>query len=175
MSDAADQCSLFYEGSDIDSRMREYLLSVTCAAILASILSGFFDKKGSVSTVIKILCGVFVTLAVIRPVFQLDIPDITTYLSDLEWNSSAVTQQGILDAAQAQSNVIQQQAEAYVYDKAAQLGCEIQVIVTLNPEAPYQPISAQISGAVSPYAKSALTAILTEDLGIQKEAQQWIS
>lgn len=155
--------------------MREYLLSVTCAAILGSIISGFFDRKGSISTLIKVLCGVFVTLAVIRPAIQLDIPDINSYLSDLSQDYSTAAQQGVSDAAQAHCTVIQQQAEAYVYDKAAQLECDISVSITLHTEAPYQPVSARITGAVSPYAKNVLTAIMTEDLGIPKEEQQWIS
>lgn len=152
----------------------EYLLSVTCAAVLCSMISGFFNKKDSVSVLVKTLCRIFVTLAVLHPVLDLQMPDINDFLVDQSADYSQAAQQGIYDASQAQCAVIQQQSEAYVYDKAAQLDCQIQVSITLSTEAPYQPVRAQLTGTVSPYAKSVLTEVLANDLGIPKEEQQWI-
>ena len=155
------------------SSITEYLLSVACAAVLCSMISGFFKKKDGVSTLIHMLCRIFVTLAVLYPVLDIEITDFDEFLVE-ETGYADAAEQGIAEAVTAQCAVIQQRSEAYVCDKAAQMDCQLQVSITLNTEAPYQPVHARMEGSVSPYAKRLLTKILVNDLGIPEEEQQWI-
>ena len=173
MLDAVDQHCVFYEGCGIMTAIREYLLSVTCAAILSSLITRFFSKKDGVSTIIRILCGMFVSLTVLQPVLNIQVPDVNM-LYGFDDDFSQVAQEGILSAQQAQCAVIQQKSEEYIYDKAARLGCEIEIHITVSPDQPFQPIHAQIRGAVSPYAKQILINTIQDDLGIPAEEQQWI-
>lgn len=155
--------------------VREYLLSVSAAAILCSCVGAFFSKKGTVQTLVKTLCGIFVCLTVLSPVIRLSLPDLENYFSSFSLDGQAITDDAIRSAADAKCQVIMQQAEAYVYDKAAILGCDITVSIALETQEPYAPETIVITGNLSPYARSQLSDSIASDLGIPEEDQQWIS
>lgn len=137
-------------------------------------VSGFFKKKDSASSLIHTLCRLFVALTVLQPVLDFQMPRIDDLMADWDGDYALAAEQGQFDAVKAQCDVIQHETEAYIYDKADQLDCNIQVSITLSPDAPYAPIQAKMTGTVSPYAKSVLTDVLTNELGIPKEEQHWI-
>lgn len=155
--------------------VREYLLSVTAAAVVCSCIGAFFEKKGSIAVLVKTLCGIFVSLTVLRPVLNISLPDMENYISTYSADVQTVTEDAARSAANAQCEVIRQRAESYVYDKAAKLGCDISVCILLSEAEPYEPVEIQIKGKLSPYAKSQLSASITADLGIPEEEQHWNS
>lgn len=173
MPDAVDQRGVFYEGRVIMESIKQYLLSITTAAILSACICAFF-QKGTSAKLIRSLCGVFVSLTVLQPLVNLKLPNMELYIDSFSREANIVVEEGELIAGEAQCEVIKQQAEAYISDKAAQLACSLEVNVTLSKESPYQPIKVELKGDVSPYAKSQLTSSIEQDLGIPKEAQQWI-
>ena len=63
--------------------------------------------------------------------------------------------------------------ESYILEKAKALNCDLQVEVILSSDATPVPEQVRISGSISPYAKQAISTMLTEDLGIDREAQIW--
>jgi hypothetical protein len=68
---------------------------------------------------------------------------------------------------------IKARSEAYILDKAAELALSVEVEVTLSNDEIPLPVSVRVSGKASNYAKSRLQAIITQDLGINKEHQVW--
>lgn len=155
--------------------IREYLISVTAAAIISSCITAFFENAGSISKLIKVLCGIFVSLAVIRPIAGLDISAFQPQISAFSDSAEQIVSAAQEDSAQQQRNVIKEQAEAYVYNKATALGSKVSVCISLCDSPPYQPESIEISGQLSPFAKSQLSTIIQTDLGIPSEAQKWSS
>lgn len=155
--------------------VREYLLSVTAAAVLCGCIGTFFKKTDTVSSLIKTLCGVFVCLTVLRPLLQVSLPDIEDYFSSFSAKTNAVTLEAVQLADNEKCRVIKQQSESYICGKAAAMGCEISASITLSEDDPYAPAEITITGSVSPYAKSSLTALIASDLGIPKEDQHWSS
>lgn len=153
--------------------LRQYIISITAAAILCGILTGFFGKKGTISAVVKLLSGLFLALTVIRPWIQLEINDLSDFLDSISVSSSDAVQAGKTSAEDALRERIKAKTEAYILDKATAWDAELTVEITLSEADPPVPCAVCLSGRVSPYAKVQLSKMLEEDLGIAKEDQTW--
>ena len=152
-----------------------YLLRVTAAAILCAILKSLLGKEGTPAAMGKLLCGVFLAVTVLHPLTALRMGSLQVFSQDIAWKASQAVAQGESDAAQALRAGIKQRVEAYILDKAASLGAELTVEVTLTLDTPPAPGGARLEGKVSPYARTQLAELMTKELGIPKEAQQWLT
>ena len=70
------------------------------------------------------------------------------------------------------AQIISEQTEAYILDKAADLHANLHVEVTVGED--NLPTAVTLSGEASPYARRQIQAIIANDLGISKENQKWI-
>ena len=70
--------------------------------------------------------------------------------------------------------LIREKTQAYIWDKAMQLNTELSVQVTLQEDAgfPY-PCHVVLCGSVAPAVQKQLSRMITEDLGIPPEEQEW--
>ena len=75
-------------------------------------------------------------------------------------------------AGEAEGNIIKSRVQAYILDKADSFGTSLEVEVILDQD--HIPVSVELQGNISPYARAQLTEIIEEDLGIPKEHQLWI-
>ena len=147
-----------------------YVLSLITAALLGGIITGMLPG-GSCGKLLKLLCGVFLLAAVLRPLGELELPDLELWLSQQDLDAQAAVADG-LDFAQAQKRqVISQRLEAYILDKAAELGMDIVVELTLDKT--HCPQAALLTGSVSQSQRERLGEILETELGIPKECQHW--
>lgn len=154
--------------------IRQYLVSVTAAALLCSIVTGILGKKGSYSAIIKLLCGLFLAYTVVAPWTKIRLNDFSSYTDTLSAEAEQHVRSGEMYAQSETAAIIKMNAEAYILDKAASMGLDIEVEVTLGSSHPPLPESATIKGAVSPYAKEKLQVCFVNDLGIPKENLLWI-
>lgn len=153
--------------------IKAYLISVTAASLIHGIINTLVGKKGTTSTVIKLLAGLFLALTVIRPVVHLSIPELSGYIGSINTDAQLAVSQGEIMASEELAVIIKAQVEAYILDKAASLGVDMEVEVILSDGMPPLPAGVVLKGAVSPYAKSQLSRFIEEELGIPKGAQQW--
>lgn len=153
--------------------IREYLISVTAAALLCGILRSLTGEKGSVNGLLRLVSGIFLALTVIRPVKELTLGEFSFLPSDLLTEARAASEEGADYAQRAMERLIKEQCEAYILDKAQALGADIQVDIRVSGDSTPVPISSVVSGDLSPYAKSQLKQALETDLGIPEEDQQW--
>ena len=153
---------------------RQYIIAVTAAAIIGSIGVSVCDKKNASSAVVKLIVGIMMTLTMLKPLIEIEIGNLADYLSSVEVYASDSLEAGSMWADSATSVIIKERTESYILDKAASIGSQISIDITLSEHYPFTPSSATITGAVSPYAKSQLSEILVNDIGILKENQIWI-
>lgn len=153
--------------------LRQYLLSVIAAAIVSSCIMSLVGKSLTVSHLIRLLCGIFVTLTVLKPVTQLRMPSADQMFRNVADDAQLHIQKGIEEAVNEQKKIITQHTEAYVLEKASAYNCDLEVYILLSEEAPYEPIGIRLSGAVSPYAKRQISNWLVESMNIPMEAQEW--
>lgn len=153
--------------------LKAYLISVTAASIICSVVNVLAGKKGTVSTILKLLTGLFLALTVIRPVVSISLSEAGNYLGALSVDANAAVSTGKNMALEELGVIIKAETDAYILDKAASLGVDLEVDVILSDTAPPLPAEVILTGAVSPYAKARLSSLIEENVGIPKEAQQW--
>lgn len=153
--------------------IRNYLLTITAAAIIYAIVMLLTDKKSIYHTMSKIICGMFMTIAVLSPILNIRIQDIN-------WRSRGFFQEGQDIALNAQEDFrheltegIITQTQTYILTKADTLHANITAQVQLSEESSI-PWSVKLSGEISPYGKQLLTQYISQDLGIPEERQIWI-
>lgn len=154
--------------------IREYILSVCAAAIICSVVTVLTHGKTTVSQLVKLCSGIFLSLIVIRPLTDIDL----TVFADLTFSHISAAEEAASTgknlASDALTDIIKGRCEAYILDKAETLGAEITVEVTVSQDDIPVPVTAVIQGNVSPFAKSQLMSLLCNQLGIPKEDQKWV-
>ena len=151
--------------------MKNYLISVCCAAVLCGILKQIVGSSKMSSGMIRVLSGLFIAICIVSPWKNFRIDDLTQY-------NPLITAQGDLYAVTGYEmtqkkidKLIIQSTEAYILEKTNQLHAQVEVSVSLSEDS--IPVSVQITGQLSQEAKEELSAFLLNNIGIQKEMQIW--
>lgn len=155
--------------------LRQYLLSVTSAALLCGILNALIGKKGTIAAVSKLLCGIFLTVTLIKPLLNISVDNLMGTWDGYSLQAQAAVNKGEEISSDAVCQIIKQQAEAYILDKADSLGVSVTVEIKLSDDPLPVPESVTIYGNVAPYQRRQLCEILEKDLDISGEHQLWIT
>lgn len=151
--------------------MRSYILSVCAAAIIAAIL-GVLAGNGSVGKLVKMLSGLFLAVTLLGPLVQLKLPSPSAWIEDFSREGRDAAEEGIEKAREYSSAIISAEVEAYILDKAALLGADLDAAVTLDSNG--FPEAVTLTGKVSAFARERLARRLEEELGLGEEAQVWM-
>ena len=147
--------------------MSGYVLRLCCAALLCAAVNALCGGEKGLR---KLLCSVFLMLTALSPLGELELPELDPVT--LQRDAQAAVRSGTEQARDAQARCITEAVEAYVWNKAAGLGLELQVRVELGET--LTPKSLVLTGAASPLERQRLTQTLTGELGLGKEAVTWI-
>ncbi len=151
--------------------MREYTISLILTALLCGMLPGILSK-GTARELIQMTCGLVLVLAAIGPL-RSGSWDLWEAEIALSQDGGGMTAQGEAQARDAMADIIKRETQAYILDKAAQLGAEVSVELVLSESTPPLPAAVCISGAVSSSAREQLETIICTELGIAKENLTW--
>lgn len=151
--------------------VKEYILSVICAAILCAILTGISGEKGSTAPIRKLICGIFLSFTVIAPLGNLRLTDLLEPLGDIRQDALAASAMGQTLYQESLSQVISEQTEAYILDKANARG--VSLTVRVLPDESGKPHRVTMVGEISEAEQQKLMEILESELGIPKERQIW--
>ena len=147
--------------------MRAYLLKVICAAILCA-LTESLSANGPGKATRKLICGAFLTLALLSPLDGAALPQLE--LDALRRDAAAAVADGTAQAEKARMEIISDACVAYILNKAPEL--ELAVSVELDDEG--CPVSVELTGAASPLERQTLMEAIVRDLGIRKEKVRWM-
>lgn len=153
--------------------IREYLLSITAAGVLCSVVKRILGQKGTSVSVGKLITALFMLITVISPIKHFLSIDDFNFSMNFRQEAENVVQEGENFASTSIRKVIEERTEAYILDKAKEIGAEIDVTVYLTEDIYPVPYRARISGDVSPLQKLTIRNCL-EELGIAEEDQEWI-
>lgn len=148
-----------------------YVVSLTAAALVSGILLSMFPK-GVIRWLIQLVCGVFLTITALSPLTDVAIPDFSERIPDYRSRGEALSCMGENLAREETRVRIKQILEAYILDKAATAQAEITAEISVSDDG--IPESVILTGTFSGDARQQLEAVITNDLGIPKENQQWI-
>ena len=152
--------------------IREYIISVTSAAILCGVVKGLI-RKGPAHGILKIICGVFLAFTFLHPVMNIPLYSLTDpIIIKLEEGRDAIAD-GVKISEEASKQEISNRISEAVSKKAAELGLNLTVEVIFSDESVPIPIGLKIAGTASPYAKIQLQHYIRNELGISEEELNW--
>jgi len=149
---------------------KEYVLSVVTVALACSIVLQILPDSGR-KELLHIVCGVILTMVILRPVSDLRPEDLGDLLQYENVSAEPYLAAGESTASEVKKQYITNACEAYILNKAKAMGAEIVPAITLDEEC--LPVSAEIHGTADPQLREALERILMVDMGITKENQRW--
>ncbi len=152
--------------------MKAYILSVICAAVMCAIAADLSEKKSASAKILKLICGVFLSFTVIRPITDVKLEEFSIFTADITEDAFQIVDLGQSRTYDEMSAIITQEVTAYILDKAADVSPELRVDVELNEN--LIPCRIMVYGNLSPIQKHRLEEIIEQDLGIGKEDQVWI-
>lgn len=147
--------------------VRVWLMSILAVSLLCALAEALMPK-GPVKGVGKLVCGLVLAAVVVSPVVRLDLEGGRQWLED--WNVGLEQREEELkkQVDEEMKTIIEQEYEAYIVDKAAQLGaqCTARVECRQEGEGVYLPETVWISGSLAPQQREALSGALLEELGL---------
>lgn len=155
-------------------RLGSYILSVTTASILLSILQSLLKKQSSSAILLKLVGGLYLAFTVISPIADIRLDGMFDVPLSFYTQGNTVAGYGHQTAQSHLESIIKDQCETYILDKALSYQAELDVEVTLSDDEIPVPCSVQLRGPVSPYARAEVEQWLIHEMGISKENQQWI-
>lgn len=149
--------------------MKEWLLGVLAAAFLVSILNAMGGNWPG-QEIRRLVSGLLLTLAVFRPMGNLDltIPELEVFRAEGE----AAAEAGLEQADKMRHQHITQSYCAYILTKADGLGLQAEAEVAVGENG--FPQTVTIRACASPGERQELTGMIVRELGIEKEAVVWI-
>lgn len=151
--------------------MKQYILSVICAAVLCGIVADLAEKKGASAKILKLICGVFLSFTVIRPVTEVRLEEFSVFTADISQDAVYAADLGQKYIDNERASIITQEVTAYILEKAADDTEELTVDVVLDGD--LIPRRITLTGEISPAERRRLEQIIETDLGIAKEDQNW--
>lgn len=153
--------------------IRQYILSITGAAMICSICLAFFRKKSAYSSVIKMISGLFLTIVFIAPLVDFRFDKYVSFFESFSLEAEASAGIGSDYYEESFVALIKEKTEAYILDKAAQMGFSVQAEVTIGDGDPPLPTAVILEGNLPPLRRKMLTEQLSTDLNIAKENLVW--
>ena len=147
-----------------------WLVGVTCTAMLVALAEGLVPA-GAGRKICRLTGGLVLLLAMVQPVLKLDgdalTGALTRYRLDLEDQRQTLEEEN----SQVMQAIIEEQAGAYIQDKAQELGIDCQVEVTAQGEDYPIPQTVAIRGSLTAEQREALTRAIETDFAIPAQRQ----
>lgn len=152
--------------------LKEWLLSVTAAAILCALAQGLIPP-GPVRRVGRLTAGLVMAAALLAPLASLRGVEPEQWLES--WQPQEEVQGLEEQRDETMKTIIEEESGAYIVDKAAQLGaeCEVRVVCSSEKEGVFLPWQITVTGDLSPGQQEQMTRQIQEDLGVPPERQQY--
>ncbi len=157
------------------SFLREWILGITCAALLAALLAAFLPKRGGVRQAGHLAAGLLLMLAAVQPLSGLDFESLAATLAELRVSQSGRSEELATQSDEILKQIIESETEAYILDKANGLGIQCQVEVTYAADedgSPY-PVRVRVAGNLSEDQKEQLSQVLESELGLPAPRQEF--
>ena len=150
--------------------LRQYMLSLICAALMCSILIKLAKSTINVE-LIRMLCGLFLLLCFLSPFYQTDFATITEGAFSYTEDAHIAVEEGKNLASEMMLQGITEELKTYILGKAEEMDLALSVEISLDQHG--IPIAVILHGSAEPYQKENIAHILQSDLGIPKENQTW--
>lgn len=152
--------------------MKQWLIGFFASALLSAVALVIVpgNKKP-----VALAGGLIMLLAAVKPLTQVTYQDIAAQMAKYHIKADSLRTGISVGSNEIISLIIQEQTEAYILDKAQQMGLEVQVTVTTATASdgwPY-PDAVTITGQLTEGDKQRLGQIISSQLAIEPDRQEW--
>lgn len=151
--------------------MRSWLLGIVLTSLAAG-LARQLAPKGREQAMVRLVGGLLLALAILRPLAGGNWEGLELETGGLTLQSEALTDAYRKNQQEALSAIIAEKTEAYIWDKANQLGLVCTVTVTVSPGENGIPLPEGV--AIRGTYSGELARWLEEEVGIPAEKQIWL-
>lgn len=151
--------------------MKSWLLGIVLTSLAAG-LARQLAPKGREQAMVRLVGGLLLALAILRPLAGENWERLELETRGLEIQGEELADAYRKNQQEVLSTIIAEKTEAYIWDKANQLGLDCTVTVTVSPGENGIPLpeSVVIRGTYS----GELAKRLEEEVGIPAENQIWL-
>ena len=155
------------------SGVQAVLFRVVAAALAVSLITAV-PLKNAAERVIRTACGALLLIVLLGPLLRLRDIDPAQYLERFQIDENMIDG-ALLESRQRAGALITEQTAAYIWDKAEALGAEVRVEVTLASLSEHYsyPYAVTLTGSWTEAQRRALSAYISQTLGIPPERQTW--
>lgn len=159
----------------MNGAIKEYLLSVAASAMLLSLVQTVLPK-GAVRRVAVFIGGLLLILAVLSPIIDLDYDSLAQSITDIRIEAAEIEANVDLTDRELMADIIKERCRTYIWDKANELGADLEVEVTLSKDGDYPyPESVRLIGKATSEQRSQLTEFISRNMDIPPKRQEWRS
>ena len=154
--------------------IRQWIIAVTCAAMLAAILHSLLPKGGT-GAAGRLAGGLLLLIATVQPLLSLDYDSLAQSMTKLRLEEYRSDQELAEANSSLLEELIEQETRSYILDKAEELGMTCQVAVTceLQDEGIPFPKFVTVSGSFTQEQTDALSQIIEADLAVPVQNQTY--
>lgn len=155
--------------------IRSWITGITIAAVLVA-LAESLSPPGAVKKAGRLVGGLVLLLAVLKPVMGLDSHALAAVLSEYQLDMPQMETSVGIENAYLMKAIIEERTGAYILDKASALGidCRVTVTATAGEDGGYPvPDRVDIAGALTETQRGTLTRTIEADLAIPAERQTY--
>ena len=153
--------------------IRRYLFSLAAAALLCAMVRALVPK-GRMEGICSLFCGVFLAMTALSSLAGWSLPDFAAQLTKIQMQAEQARTGVEIRNREALCAIIKEKTEAYILDKAQELGLEIRAEVTVETKDGYPyPSGVSLSGPCTADQRHTLTKYIEENLAIGEERQYW--
>ncbi|MCD8375637.1 MAG: stage III sporulation protein AF [Oscillospiraceae bacterium] len=156
------------------SALREWLLGM-CAAAMAVTLADCLIPEGAVKKIGRMIGGLVLMITALQPLVGLDYASISEAWASYRMENAGYSQALESENTQLIKIIMEEQAGAYIQDKAAELGvdCTVQVTCLISEDGTPYPAQAVIQGSLTQEQRERLQQLIEGDLAIPAEGQRY--
>ena len=153
--------------------IRKYLISLCAAALLCALVRALVPG-GRMKKLCSLLCGIFLMTAALSGISGWQLSDFAQELSKMQVAAEQARTGVEIRNREALCAIIKSKTEAYIWDKADEMGVALEVEVETRDlgSGPY-PWRATLTGACGGEKRTALTQYIEENLAIPEARQVW--
>ena len=153
--------------------IRKYLISLCAAALLCALVRALVPG-GRMKKLCSLLCGIFLMTAALSGISGWQLSDFAQELSKMQVAAEQARTGVEIRNREALCAIIKSKTEAYIWDKADEMGVALEVEVETRDlgSGPY-PWRATLTGTCGGEKRTALTQYIEENLAIPEARQVW--
>lgn len=152
-----------------------WVRSIAATALISSVALAI-TPKGKVQRVLKAVCGVLIIIAVISPIANGAVSDISLDLAEYRASTDKIVGNAQTANMNLSRSIIEDDLEEYILDKAKEMGVG-EITAEINSEwsddGYWYPREVTLTGEIDALSRNKLSSVIESELGIPIERQNW--